>query len=153
MQLLPRLRRILLRNARKSPREHLFVARHRLIDWGWKVPHLGNDRTTYVIGLFGTGRWYINFLIMQNVGERAQYFRDAIRLQPGPTSMIYSGHATMKYISLGQASPAIMSGTWLQALHSIGLRLMPGLLANEYIFVCRKPVVQDHSRSVRTKQN
>jgi SAM-dependent methyltransferase len=28
---------------------------------------------------------------------------------------------------------------WLQSLHSIGLRLVPGLLANEYVFVCRKP--------------
>jgi SAM-dependent methyltransferase len=28
---------------------------------------------------------------------------------------------------------------WLQRLHSIGLRLLPGFLANEYIFVCRKP--------------
>jgi SAM-dependent methyltransferase len=28
---------------------------------------------------------------------------------------------------------------WLQTLHSIGLRLLPGLLANEYVFVCRKP--------------
>jgi SAM-dependent methyltransferase len=28
---------------------------------------------------------------------------------------------------------------WLQALHTIGLRLLPGLLANEYVFVCRKP--------------
>lgn len=27
----------------------------------------------------------------------------------------------------------------LQALHSIGLRLLPGFLANEYIFVCRRP--------------
>jgi len=30
---------------------------------------------------------------------------------------------------------------WLQTLHSIGLRLLPGLLANEYVFVCRKPAV------------
>jgi len=30
---------------------------------------------------------------------------------------------------------------WLQTLHSIGLRLVPGLLANEYVFVCRKPAV------------
>lgn len=29
--------------------------------------------------------------------------------------------------------------TWLQTVHSIGLRLLPRLLANEYIFVCRKP--------------
>jgi hypothetical protein len=28
---------------------------------------------------------------------------------------------------------------WLQSLHSIGLRLLPGFLANEYVFVCRKP--------------
>jgi hypothetical protein len=28
---------------------------------------------------------------------------------------------------------------WLQALHSIGLRLLPGCFANQYIFVCRKP--------------
>jgi hypothetical protein len=28
---------------------------------------------------------------------------------------------------------------WLQTLHTIGLRLVPGLLANEYVFVARKP--------------
>jgi SAM-dependent methyltransferase len=28
---------------------------------------------------------------------------------------------------------------WLQALHSIGLRLLPGVFANEYVFVCHKP--------------
>ncbi len=28
---------------------------------------------------------------------------------------------------------------WLETLHSIGLRLLPGFLANEYIVVCRKP--------------
>ncbi len=28
---------------------------------------------------------------------------------------------------------------WLQALHSVGLRFLPGVLANEYVFVCRKP--------------
>lgn len=28
---------------------------------------------------------------------------------------------------------------WLQGLHSIGLRVLPGLFANEYVFVCRKP--------------
>ena len=70
---------------------------------------LGNDRTAYVIGLFGTGRWYVNTLMMQNIGERAKYFRDGIRLPRGPTSMIYSGHATMRYISSGLSSPVIMS--------------------------------------------
>ena len=69
---------------------------------------LGNDKTAYVIGLFGTGRLYINALMLQNIGERARYFRDGMRLHPGPTSMIYSGHATMRYTSRGQSSPAIM---------------------------------------------
>jgi len=39
---------------------------------------------------------------MQNIGERVQYFREVghrIRLHPGPTSRIYSGHATMKHVS------------------------------------------------------
>lgn len=29
--------------------------------------------------------------------------------------------------------------TWLETLHSIGLRFLPGFLANEYVFVCCKP--------------
>jgi hypothetical protein len=69
-----------------------------------------NNRTAYVIGLFGSGRHYINELMLNNIGERAKYFRDAIRLHPGPTPMIYSGHATMKYVSRAQASPEVMSG-------------------------------------------
>jgi hypothetical protein len=69
----------------------------------------GNDRTAYVIGLFGTGRRYINELILQNIGERAKYFRDTIRLHPGPTPMIYSGHATIKHVSRDQQVPAVMS--------------------------------------------
>ncbi len=77
---------------------------------------LGNDRTAYVIGLFGSGRWYINTL-MTHIGERAQYFRDGMRLHRGPTSMIYSGHATMRYMSRGQSEPAIM-GHILEAVRS-----------------------------------
>ncbi len=67
------------------------------------------DRTTYVIGLFGTGRKYVNELLLQNLGERAKYFRDTIRLHPGPTPMIYSGHVTMKHVSRAQGEPAIMN--------------------------------------------
>jgi hypothetical protein len=59
--------------------------------------------------LFGSGRNYINELMLHNIGERAKYFRDAIRLHPGPTPMIYSGHATMKHVSRAQASPELMS--------------------------------------------
>lgn len=66
------------------------------------------DRTAYVIGLFGTGRRYINELLLDNTGERAKYFRDTIRLHPGPTPMIYSGHVTRKYVSRSQETPPIM---------------------------------------------
>ncbi len=70
---------------------------------------LRDYKTAYVIGLFGTGRRYINELILQNIGERAKYFRDTIRFHPGPTPMIYSGHATMRYVSRAQELPAVMS--------------------------------------------
>jgi hypothetical protein len=79
--------------------------RGHLEDRGWKVPHHGNDRTAYIIGLFGSGRWYLNELIVAHCGKRARYLRDSIRLHPGPTSMIYSGHATLKYLSRFQAVP------------------------------------------------
>jgi hypothetical protein len=67
-----------------------------------------HDRTAYLIGLFGTGRRYINELMLANIGERAKYFRDTIGLHPGPTPMIYSGHATIRHLSRGQASPEVM---------------------------------------------
>jgi hypothetical protein len=70
---------------------------------------MGNDRTAYVIGLFGTGRRYVNELILNNIGERAKYFRDTIRLHPGPTPMIYSGHATMRHASRLQYRPDVTS--------------------------------------------
>jgi hypothetical protein len=65
-------------------------------------------RTAYIIGLFGTGRRYINEIILLHIGERAKYFRDTIRLHPGPTPMIYSGHATILYPSRGQEPPVVM---------------------------------------------
>ncbi len=68
-----------------------------------------NNRTAYIIGLFGTGRRYINELIIDNIGERAKYFRDTIRLHPGPTPMIYSGHATIRHACRGQELPDVMS--------------------------------------------
>src|SRR5208283_5291350 len=76
-----------------------------LLNRGWRVPRAGNDRTTYVIGLFGTGRWYVNRLLLYNIGERANYFRDTIGLHSRPTSMIYSGHATISHISRLQYPP------------------------------------------------
>jgi hypothetical protein len=78
---------------------------------------VGGYRTAYIIGLFGTGRRYINELMLQNIGERTQYFRDAIGLHPGPTPMIYSGHATIRYPSRDQALPQVMSSI-LEAVRS-----------------------------------
>ncbi len=69
--------------------------------------NLGNDRTAYVIGLMGSGRWYVNELLMRNLGERSKYFRDTIRFHPGPTSMIYSGHATLRHTSHLQHPPPV----------------------------------------------
>jgi len=103
----------LIRFARKSPREQLQAARatvrYHLGKRDGRVHYLGNDRTAYVIGLFGTGRWYINELMLQNIGKRAKYFRDEIRFHPGPTSMIYSGHATIRHVSRAQELPAVTS--------------------------------------------
>jgi hypothetical protein len=78
---------------------------------------VGNDRTAYVIGLFGSGRWYINDLLLQNIGGRANYFRDTIRFHPGPTSMIYSGHATIRHASHLQHPPEVTRGI-LEAVRS-----------------------------------
>src|SRR5271157_4578968 len=106
MQVLRRL----IRFARKSPRKQLATFQYHLgplILPRWCVPHRGNDRTAYVIGLFGTGRVYVYERMLQNIGERAKYCVDGIVLHRGPTSMIYSGHATMRYSSRGQVSPAV----------------------------------------------
>jgi hypothetical protein len=104
------VRQRLIRFARKSFREQLAIVQRQLgrpLIPRWYVPHLRNDRTAYVIGLGGSGRTYLNDLIVQNIGERAKYFRNAIRFHPRPTSMIYSGHATMRYIHTGALSPAV----------------------------------------------
>jgi hypothetical protein len=78
-------------------------------DWYWQVHRPGNDRTAYVLGLFGTGRHYINQVLLQHIGKRRRYFKDTIRYRRVPTSMIYSGHATIKYVSRGQCLPALTS--------------------------------------------
>ncbi len=112
MHVLPKL----IRFVRKSPRAQWEAARATVrYHWlnlgvsGWRVPHEGNDRTAYVIGLFGSGRWYINEQLQRNIGKRANYFRDAIRFHPGPTSMIYSGHATLRHVSYLSHAPALTS--------------------------------------------
>jgi hypothetical protein len=87
-------------------------------------------RTTYLIGLFGTGRHYLNDLMRKNLGERSKYFRDTIRLHPGPTPMIYSGHATIRYVSRGQVPPEVM--------RRIADAAKSGFA--DVIFICRHPL-------------
>jgi hypothetical protein len=88
------------------------------------------ERTAYVIGLFGSGRRYINELMLRNIGERAKYFKDTIRLHPGPTPMIYSGHATMRHDSRLQYQPAVTS----RILEAVGSGFA------DLIFVYRHPL-------------
>jgi len=109
----PQVLQDLIGFTRKSPREQLRKVRAKffrhLLERRWITPCRGNDRTAYVIGLFGSGRWYINELLLQHIGERAKYFLDEIRFHPGPTSMIYTGHATIRHVSRFQALPAVTS--------------------------------------------
>src|ERR1700747_3701688 len=125
----------LIRFSRKSPREQLRVVRatvdYHLVERGWRVPRLGNDRTVYIVGLYGVGRHYINGLILQNMGERAKYFRDVgrqLRFHPGPTSMIYSCHATMKHDCYGHSSPAVTS----RILEAVRSRFADLVLVNRH---------------------
>jgi hypothetical protein len=111
----------LVKFARKSPREKLHTVhwclkqlwrvRYHVVhtDWYWKVHRPGNDRTIYVIGLFGTGRWYISDMMLLNIGERAKYLHHEIRVHSGPTSLIYCGHATIRHPSRIQELPAVTS--------------------------------------------
>jgi hypothetical protein len=71
------------------------------------APRFGNDRTAYVVGLYGSGRWYIHNLMRENFGKRAKYIREWICFHPRPTSMVYTGHATTKYACRGLRLPAI----------------------------------------------
>jgi hypothetical protein len=122
----------LIKSVRRSPRETLQLVRHHLAetDWYWKVRHRKNVRTAYVIGLFGTGRWYINELMLQHIGQRAKYLRNEIRIHQCPTSMIYSEHATIRYVSRAQALPAVTD----RILETVRLGFA------DLIFVYRHPI-------------
>jgi hypothetical protein len=106
------------------------IVNYRLVARGWKAAAPARRRTTYIVGLFGTGRWYVNDLVRRNIGRRAIYFTEALRCHPGPTSMIYSGHATMRHASRAQESPAFTA----QMLESVRSRFA------DLIFVYRHPL-------------
>ncbi|HLM81613.1 MAG TPA: hypothetical protein VK302_13415 [Terriglobales bacterium] len=99
-------------DAKEKPKQ-VFVSRPSGLLKGDNVispPHLGNDKTAYLIGLVCTGRSYVHGLILQNIGERAKYLRNnEIRFHQGPTSMIYSGHATIRHVSISQELPEVTS--------------------------------------------
>lgn len=83
--------------------------RHLLVLSGWPITNNRGDRTAYVIGLFGTGRHYVNELIAANLGKRSIYLIEGIRYHPAPTSLIYTYHATLKYTRLFQVRPELTS--------------------------------------------
>ena len=76
--------RDIIKFAKRSPHERAFIVRRYFGTLDWRVPHRGNDRTAYIIGLFGTGRGYVNELMLKNLGKRAKYFREMIRFHSGP---------------------------------------------------------------------
>jgi hypothetical protein len=123
------------RLARKSPREILWKGFCALgeTDWYWKIHSPKNDRTAYVIGLYGSGRDYIGELLQRHLGPRAKYFHSVsgdVRMRQVQTSMIYSGHATIKYPSIGQAAPEVTNAL-IKAAQS---------RAADLVFICRHPV-------------
>jgi hypothetical protein len=122
----------LIKFARKSPRRQLRGLDYRLAekDWYWKIHSPGKDRTAYLIGLFGSGRMYLNEVMQQNIGERAKYFRHGLRPHSGPTSLIHSGHATIKHPSRFQVVPAVTS----RILEAVTARTA------DLIFVYRHPL-------------
>jgi len=65
--------------------------------------------TIYVVGLFGSGRMYLGDVIRNHIGERAVYYRDELRHESTPTSMIYCGHMTLKHVSTGLNPPEFAS--------------------------------------------
>lgn len=100
-------------------------------DWYWRTHSPGADRTVYIVGLYGSGRSYINELLTRHIGLRAKYFRsERIRAHAVPTSMIYSGHVTMRHLSRGQEPPTVMK------------RILEGVAAGfaDLIFIYRHPL-------------
>ena len=90
----------------------------------------GDDRTAYLISLWGSGRQYVMDLTLRNIGNRAAYIRNGIGLYQGPTSMIHFGHSTIKYVSRAHQPPAITN----RLLESVGLGFA------DLIFIYRHPI-------------
>lgn len=115
-------RRLIRRCARRTPFENLWVAkvsvqiwlevaraelRHLLAAGGWTLARDGRERTGYVLGLYGSGRSYIDALISAHLGKRGKYLVHSLRCHPAPTSLIYSYHATLKYARLYEEPPEV----------------------------------------------
>ena len=81
------------------PQAFVTLARHRLTRLNPPGGNVGSTSTIYVVGLFGSGRLYLNDVICDHIGERARYFRDGLLHDPTPTSMIYSGHMTLRHLA------------------------------------------------------
>jgi hypothetical protein len=88
-------------------RKQAFVALglHRLTRLNPFSARDSSTSTIYVVGLFGSGRLYLGDVICKHIGERALHFRDELRHESTPTSMIYSGHMTLRHVSRGLEPP------------------------------------------------
>lgn len=74
-------------------------------------PH---QRPVYILGLFGTGRWYLNELIMHHTGQRGYYFLDQLRDRKGGPPIIWSGHTTIIHDQIAGHEPAALGRSILK---------------------------------------
>lgn len=128
MQALQKLGRFV----RKSPRKQWWSILSNLgeTDWYWRIHSPGRHKTTYLVGLYGTGRYYFDELMWEHFGERLKYIRSGVRFRSLPTAMIYSGHATIRYPSRSQELPEVTSRILEQVRSGLA----------DWIFVYRHPL-------------
>jgi hypothetical protein len=62
-------------------------------------------KPTYLLGLFGTGRQYLNSLFLKSNLEIAYYFRDCCHNYFGAVPVIFSGHVASTYERVGFRTP------------------------------------------------
>ncbi|MCW5701031.1 MAG: hypothetical protein KIT82_00385 [Bradyrhizobium sp.] len=74
-------------------------------------PH---QRPTYILGLYGTGRWYLNELVMYCSGQRGYYFLDDLRHRKGGPPIIWSGHTTVIHDQVAGHEPAALGRSVLK---------------------------------------
>jgi hypothetical protein len=89
-------------------------------------------KPTYIVGLYGTGRSYINSLIMNSGLDIAYYFRNGLYQYFGTVPAIFSGHTNLIY----------EGGVFLEHPASFGRALLDRAAARliNLIFIYRHPL-------------